>query len=71
MCDDGVQGIVYRIAGSPLSGTNCCAAVRADGVCEKACVKSFPDSFRPFIGINCRYSEAKARYQAYTLQQVL
>ena len=67
----GRKCLVYHLAGSPLSGANCCAVVYENG--EKATVKLLPfrDYWQPFIKINNRYNGAKALYQAYELQQVL
>ena len=69
--DDGSRSIVCRISGSPLSGSNSCTAVRDDGKIESISLNPFSEHWVPFTRINKRYSEAKARYKAYTLQQVL
>ena len=68
---NGAESLVYYMAGSPLSGANRCAAVHEDGTEEGVALRSFSDYWRSFMKINQRYSEAKARYQAYSLQQVL
>lgn len=69
--DKGRRSLVYHIAGSPLSGSNRCGAVREDGETETVTLLPFNQHWRPFININGRYSEAKQLYQAYTLQEVL
>ena len=68
---EGHKLLVYRLAGSPLSGSNRCAAIRDDGKREIVTLIPFGGHFRPFTLINCRYNEAKYMYQAYTLQNVL
>ncbi len=67
----GRKSLVYRLAGSPLSGINKCAAVREDGETEIVYLSSFYAHSGPFTRINNRYAEAKQLYQAYTLQEVL
>ena len=69
--EDGVRSLVYRLAGSPLSGVNKCTAIREDGKEETLSLRPFSDYWRSFMKINQRYSEAKSRYQAFTLQQVI
>lgn len=68
---EGRRSLVYYIAGSPLSGMNHCGAVRDDGERVTVSFSPFIDHWRPFTVINDRYNEAKARYEAYSLQQVL
>ena len=64
--------LVYYIAGSPLSGMNCCDIVNANGECRS---ENLPNPFRaiwgPFTNINTRYDEAKVRYEAYSLEEVV
>lgn len=69
--DEGNRSLIFHLAGSPLSGSNCCAEVYEDGRIESVSVHSFIDHWRPFMAINQRYTEAKNMHQAYTLQQVL
>lgn len=69
--NEGSRSLVYRLAGSPLSGMNHCSAVREDGKVETVTLSSFGKHWGPFVNINTRYSDAKSRYQAYTLQEVL
>ena len=67
----GTRSLIYRLAGSPLSGVNRCVAVCEDGTEEKVQLRSFSNYWLPFMKINQRYSPAKACYQAYSLQEVL
>ena len=69
--NDGVQRLVCRLAGSPCTGTNGCTAVRADGKFETVSLNQFHEHWSTFVKINQRYDDAKLRYQAYTLQQVI
>ena len=68
---DGKRSLVFRLAGSPLSGANHCAEVYEDGRTESVQVSSFISHWQPFVNINTRYDEAKHMYEAYTLEQVL
>lgn len=69
--NEGRRCLVYRLSGSPLSGMNRCSAVREDGKIETVTLSSFGRHCSTFIKVNTRYTEAKVRYQAYTLQEVL
>ena len=71
MDQKGRKSLVYHLAGSPLSGANNCSEVLEDGKTQAVKLLSFRDYWGPFIDINTRYTDAKARYQAYSLQQVL
>ena len=70
--EDKTKWLVYRIAGSPLSGANRCGIVDNEG---NADTESLSGSFSPiwssFMSINSRYDEAKSLYQAYTLEEVV
>ena len=71
-CDKkGRRSLVYGLSGSPLSGANHCAEVYEDGSTKSVTLLPFKDHYVPFIKINDMYSEAKQKYQSYTLQQVL
>ena len=69
--NEGCRSLLFTLAGSPLSGMNRCSAVREDGKIEIVSLSSFNRHCGSFIIINTRYTEAKVRYQAYTLQEVL
>lgn len=69
--ENGVRSLVYRMAGSPLSGINSCTAIREDGEERTVNLHPFSDCWRSFMKINQRYSEAKSRYEAFSLQHVI
>lgn len=62
--------LVY-IAGSPLSGSNKCAYVGADGESCGVSVTKFAPVWKSFVNVNTRYTEAKQRYEAYTIEEVV
>ena len=64
------QPLVY-IAGSPLSGANKCAYVGAEGESYGVSVTKFAPIWQSFVNVNTRYTEAKQRYEAYTLEEVI
>ncbi len=64
--------LVYHIAGSPLSGRNCCGIVNPSGECRSENLPSpFSAIWRSFMEVNKRYDEAKQRYEAYSLEEVV
>lgn len=64
--------LVYYIAGSPLSGRNCCGIVNANGECRSECLPNpFSAIWHSFVDVNTRYDEAKERYEAYSLEEVV
>ena len=64
--------LVYHIAGTPLSGRNCCGIVNANGECRSRALPSpFSAVWRSFVEINTRYDEAKERCEAYSLEEVV
>ena len=67
----GCRTMVYQLAGSPLSGANRCGVVNEKGKTDVVSLSSFSSYWSPFMKINQRYTEAKYKYEAYTLQQVL
>ena len=72
ICDEnGMKKLVYRIAGSPLSGSNSCGIVDENGKTESANIQPFSSLWSSFMRINSRYDEAKSLYQAYTLKEVV
>ena len=69
---NGIRALTYLLAGSPLSGRNSCSVVTRDGKTETVEFSGpFSDLWGPFTAINRRYSEAKQRYRAYTLQETI
>ena len=64
--------LVYHIAGSPLSGSNCCGIVNPQGDCRSEHLPCpFSALWSPFIKINRRYDEAKEHCEAYSLEEVV
>ena len=68
---NGCRSLVYHLSGSPLSGSNHCCAVNEQGEKEFVTLSPFKNYWPRFMEINTRYTEAKYKYQAYQLQQVL
>ena len=64
------QPLIY-IAGSPLSGANKCAYVGAEGMSYGVSVTKFASVWQSFVNVNTRYTEAKQRYEAYTIEEVI
>ena len=67
----GAKQPIYYIAGSPLSGGNKCAYVGAEGDSCSVSVYPFRPIWSSFIEVNNRYTIAKQRYEAYTLEKVI
>ena len=65
------ETLLYHIAGSPLSGSNHCSFVCPDGSTMQHTVLPFKDYWVPFVHINTRYTEAKQRFQSYTVREVV
>ena len=63
--------LVYHLAGSNMSGSNHCAAIREDGKIKEVSLYPFSEALKSFAKINTAYMEAKILYQAYTIKQVL
>lgn len=68
--EDGSIRLVYHFHGSPMSGSNGCNTVDEQGNTQKGALFTFINYWPPFIKINNRYDEAKARYIADDLQTV-
>lgn len=68
---DGKKWLVYHLAGSPLSGSNRCGIVNRKGETKTQKMFGFFDLWTTFQKINCRYDEAKSKYRAYSLREVL
>lgn len=69
--DNDGKWLLHHIAGSPLSGSNRCRFVNERGEEKTEQVMSFRKVWPTFKEINRRYDEAKLKYDAYTLRQVL
>lgn len=67
---DGDKWLVWHIAGSPLSGMNKCGLVNAEGKVQCHSVNPFPTVWHSFVEINTRYDECKAKYMAFTIEEV-
>ena len=69
---DANGNLVWYISGSPLSGSNCCSAVTPKGEQVKIAQRTpFSAIWRTFMSVNKRYTEAKQRCEAYSLEEVL
>lgn len=68
---DKVEALTYFIAGSPLSGANNCSAVDREGRSVTMQFSPFSPIWSSFMRINQRYTEAKQRYQSYTLEETI
>ena len=72
--DDGVPAaLTFLLAGSLLTGANDCQVVDREGRirADKFPGLSFRNLWQTFVPINTRYTEAKQRYEAYTLEECL
>lgn len=69
--DGQIRSLTYFIAGSPLSGSNHCSAVRKDGTTESVRFSPFLGIWNSFAEINARYAEARQHCQVYTLEETL
>lgn len=65
------EALTYHMAGSPLSGNNDCSCVYPDGRTESVVHRPFIPVWKSFMEINTRYDEAKSKYEAYSLEEVL
>lgn len=70
LCGDGKVRFVWHIAGSPLTGSNKCSIVGADGVAMPYHVMDFRDLWPKFIEINKRYDSLKSGNIVNTLEEV-
>lgn len=71
MNEAGEKSLVYRLAGSPLSGANRCMQVYEDGRTETVSVDGFKELWKPFVKIVNRYAEGNECTEHYTLQEVV
>lgn len=70
--EQGQKGLICKMAGSGLTGANCCTIVYKDGSVEKkVCINNFKDRLKTFIRINRAYTNAKERYEYYSLNKVI
>lgn len=63
---------IWFISGSPLSGSHACSSVDSKGKTHKSVLNGrFRDVWRSFVEVNTRYDEAKSRFMAYSLEEVI
>ena len=63
---------IWYISGSPLSGRNVCSSVDRKGKAHRAELNGlFSDVWGSFTEVNTRYDEAKSRFLAYSLEEVV
>lgn len=65
------RGLLYHIAGSPLSGSNSCTLVTPEATTLRYSFNHFSPYWRLFMQINTRYDDAKLQFQAYTIREVV
>ena len=75
-----LQGLVYRLSGSPLSGCNACGLVPrqvgcgvtgADGSASTYTAPSFIALWRDFLVYNQRAQVLKGHFEAFTLPEAV
>mgnify|MGYP006956041224 CR=1 FL=1 len=66
-----LQGMVCRIAGSPLTGINKCTVVMCDGTIQEQSIQPFLPLWTSFTEINGRYTEAKRQFEHYTIEEAV
>lgn len=71
MNEAGEKSLVYRLAGSPLSGANRCMQVYEDGRTETVSVDGFKELWNPFVKIINRYAIDNECTEHYSLQEVV
>jgi len=70
--ENGEKWLVCQLSGSPLNHCNSCLLVSPEGNTIGLHIgKSFMDVCWKLIRINRKYDDAKARYEAYSLEKVL
>ena len=70
--EQGQKGLICKLAGSGLTGANCCTIVYGDGsVAKKVYIDYFRDRVKTFVRINRAYTNAKVRYEYYCLDNVI
>lgn len=63
---------IWFISGSPLTGSNACESVDAEGRDVRSVLNGgFSAVWTTFCGINRRYDGAKSRFEALTLEELL
>ena len=67
----GVKRPIYLISGNPMTGSNSCGYIGEQGKSCFASVRSFSSVRQSFVSVNTRYTEAKERFEAYTIEEVV
>lgn len=68
---DDNEALTWFFAGSPLSGSNKCRCVYPDGSTKEISHKKFLPIWSSFNAINTRYTEAKQRFESYSLEEAI
>jgi len=68
---NGEKWLLWHIAGSPLSGSNKCSIVNAEGKSQIYSSRAFIEVWPSFMRVNTRYDECKLKYMAYTLEKTI
>lgn len=71
IAEDGRQALIYRFAGSLLSGVNYCDCVFEDGTTERFSCKALINLCRSFSPISKRYYDMKEDVVPYSLYDVI
>lgn len=69
--EDGRMSLVWFVSGSPLSGRNACSFVNEDGDRRTVEIGKFYELRTAFAKIANYYGDAKEKYEAYTLEEVV
>lgn len=68
---DGSKWLIYKLAGSPLTGRNKCGLVDKNGNISYMDLQTFRPAWESFVSINRRYKEAKEKYYGFSLLQTM
>lgn len=71
IAEDGRQALIYKFAGSLLSGVNICYRVFEDGTTERFSCKALINLCRSFSPISKRYSDRRDEVVPYSLDEVI
>jgi hypothetical protein len=69
--EDGRKHLVYRIAGSPLTGRNSCGIVNEDGTTKNIQLPCFSNLWRTFMEINRKRNTEMQTNESYSLPMVV
>ncbi len=68
---DGGKWLIYKLAGSPLTGRNKCGLVDKNGNIRHMDLQKFRPAWESFVSINRRYKEDKEKYYGFSLLQTM